>query len=259
MRRHQLWLIRNQPRLDVTATPWCLIDPKIDNLGYTRGKEAWIEHTQKNPHDAVVLANAARFIAVTEPAYAERLLKRAIVADPSNPKWHVQMGSLLIKLGHAEMVTDELDTALGLTSELQKMSVLFDAAEVALEAGKFAKAKDYANAAFDMAHASRDPMRGASIHRAHIIEGRIALAAGSVVVARFHLLEAGNTPIPKPLNAFGPNMTLARELLAKGERQAVARYIELCSTWWQPEDDRLIRWKAEIESTGSLSTAPTDQ
>jgi hypothetical protein len=59
------------------------------------------------------------------------------------------------------------------------------------------------------------------------------------------LLKAGATPGSPQLNSFGPNMALAKELLDKGEREAVLEYFTLCSKFW--DRDELKEWMALVK------------
>ena len=72
--------------------------------------------------------------------------------------------------------------------------------------------------------------------------GLVALRNDDVAKAREQLLEAGKTTGSPLLNSFGPNMTLASELLQKGERDAVLAYFELCRSFWRMGDQRLDSW-----------------
>ena len=44
------------------------------------------------------------------------------------------------------------------------------------------------------------------------------------------------------MNSFGPNMQLAKELLAKGESQVVLEYFNRCQRFWKMGADRLSAW-----------------
>ena len=73
--------------------------------------------------------------------------------------------------------------------------------------------------------------------------------SGDINGAKQHLIKAGQMGSPH-LNSFGPNMLLAKELLEKGEREAVIEYFELCAKFWQMKEDRLERWKSIVEQGG---------
>lgn len=48
------------------------------------------------------------------------------------------------------------------------------------------------------------------------------------------------------LNSFGPNMSLAKELLERGEREVVLEFFELCRTFWECEEGRLDTWSDDV-------------
>lgn len=89
---------------------------------------------------------------------------------------------------------------------------------------------------------------GNAIHKGHLILGRIALRQGDHYQAIEHLLAAGKTPGSPQLDTFGPNMTLAKELLEVGERDAVLAFIKLCQNFWESEfaQDSPYLWSEQI-------------
>ena len=120
-------------------------------------------------------------------------------------------------------------------------------APTALAAGETEKAKTYARDLLEQAAGMRTNWNyGNAIHVANLVLGRIALASGNVTEAKRLLLDAGKSPGSPQLNSFGPNMLLAKELLAKGEREAVIEYFDLCAIFWKPQDGRLSAWKALV-------------
>jgi len=52
------------------------------------------------------------------------------------------------------------------------------------------------------------------------------------------------------MNSFGPNMSLAKDVLEKGERKAVLEYFELCSKFWTMDHGQLEHWKVEVKAGG---------
>lgn len=66
-----------------------------------------------------------------------------------------------------------------------------------------------------------------------------------VALARHHLVEAGRVEGSAPLGSFGPNMSLAAELLERGEKDVVLEYFELCSKFWPSE--KLADWAAMVK------------
>jgi len=88
---------------------------------------------------------------------------------------------------------------------------------------------------------------GNAIHVGHIVLGLLALHHDDdVTTASQELLEAGMTPGSPTLNSFGPDMSLAGELLKKGERDTVLQYFELCRKFWKMGAERLDSWSAAV-------------
>jgi hypothetical protein len=87
---------------------------------------------------------------------------------------------------------------------------------------------------------------GNIVHESHNALGRAALRQGDIAEAKRQLLEAGRTPGSPQLDSYGPDMTLARELLEKGERAAVLEYFELCRRFWKDEAHLLDRWSQAV-------------
>jgi hypothetical protein len=126
----------------------------------------------------------------------------------------------------------------------ERESLLPDLATVALEAGEAAKARGYAEEM--LKSDSQGWNAGNLVHHGHLVLGRIALRDGDTKAAQEHLLAAGKTQGSPQLNSFGPNMTLAKELLEKGERQAVLEYFKLCGNFWKNSD--LEAWTQEVQA-----------
>lgn len=92
----------------------------------------------------------------------------------------------------------------------------------------------------------QDPEYCEAVHQGHILLGRVFLRKGDVTSAARELLAAGRTSRSPTLISFGPNMRLARDLLAAGEREAVLEYLELCGRFWQLGAESLPHWSEEI-------------
>ena len=81
-----------------------------------------------------------------------------------------------------------------------------------------------------------------------MVLGRIAVIDGRIADAGRFLAEAGNTPGSPQLNSFGPNMTLARDLLQRGETVPVLAYFEQVRRFWKMGGERLDAWSAAVEA-----------
>jgi hypothetical protein len=87
---------------------------------------------------------------------------------------------------------------------------------------------------------------GNATHKAHLALGHIALRAGDLPTARKELLTAGDTRGSPQLDTFGPNMTLAKYLLAKGERETVLAYIAKLRGFWKMDGGAIDKWTEMI-------------
>lgn len=89
---------------------------------------------------------------------------------------------------------------------------------------------------------------GNAIHQGNLVIGRVQLADDKMKSAESYLLAASMTPGSPQLNSFGPNMTLAKELLEKQHTSVVIKYINNCLKFWEGTDavDRANTWKKQI-------------
>ena len=143
---------------------------------------------------------------------------------------------------------DQLDEGNRRVFEASTISKLMNAA---FAAGESSKAKDYANKLLLTDYVVNSAERaGEEIHTANIILGRIALKQGDIQRAKEHLDKAGQVSGGATLSSFGPNMSLAKELLEQGEDQVVLRYLDLCGVFWDRGKEDLERWSATIRKGG---------
>ena len=117
-------------------------------------------------------------------------------------------------------------------------------AKAAANPGAMDKAEAYAKELLAAGPSTWDP--GGAIHYGNMVLGRVALSRGDVAKARECLLEAGKTEGSPTLDSFGPNMTLAKELLAKGEKDVVLQYFDLCRKFWKDDRKKLDEWSALV-------------
>jgi len=125
-------------------------------------------------------------------------------------------------------------------------------AKVAFEAGYFDKATAYARELLRMApQFPKNWSYGNAIYYGHFVLGRVALRGGDTHEAASQLVAAGATPGSPQLNSFGPNVTLAKDLLAQGQTQAVLDYLAECKSFWKMDYGKLDEWIGAIRAGGS--------
>jgi tetratricopeptide (TPR) repeat protein len=142
--------------------------------------------------------------------------------------------------GRYAKAVDELEAA---QDDVHRFYALTNAAKAGFEVGKTDEARQYAQALLDLAPRFRDDWNyGNAIHDGHMVMGRVALKTGDTVTAKRELLMAGRTPGSPQLDSFGPNMSLAKDLLEHKETGTVVEYFDLCSKFWKLERGNLRRW-----------------
>ncbi len=123
------------------------------------------------------------------------------------------------------------------------------AAKAAASAGRWESSETWGNEL--LAIAARGKSRdGNAVHDAHVVLGRVALHRGDIDAAKVHLLKAGMTPGSPVLGSFGPNMSLARDLLEAGETETVLQYFDECRGFWVHHRDTLDEWTTIVERGG---------
>ena len=146
--------------------------------------------------------------------------------------------------GRLDKATKELAAA---SSEEKRFYALDDAAKESFEVGKIEDARKFASELLTLAPKFRgDWNYGNAVQDGNLVLGRIALKEGKSDEAKRYLIEAGKSPGSPQMNSFGPNLSLAKDLLDKGERETVLQYFDLCRKFWSLGKDNLDQWTKEI-------------
>jgi len=137
----------------------------------------------------------------------------------------------------------------GANTQEQRFYALGDAAKESFNAGKIEDARNYAQELMRLSPTFQGNWNyGNAVQDVNLVLGRIALKEGHVDEAKRYLLQAGKSPGSPQMNSFGPNMSLAQDLLAKRERDVVLEYFELCRKFWKMENGRLTKWSQEVKA-----------
>lgn len=88
---------------------------------------------------------------------------------------------------------------------------------------------------------------GNAVQDVNLVLGRIAVREGRMEDAKRCLLEAGKSPGSPQMDSFGPNMSLAKDLLEKGEKEVVLDYFESCREFWKMDNGRLDEWSQQVK------------
>jgi Gram-negative bacterial TonB protein C-terminal len=124
-------------------------------------------------------------------------------------------------------------------------------AKAAFAAGDLIKAKALATELLgDAPQYKGDWNYGNAIHDGNMVMGLVALRGGSTATAVQYLQAAGKSPGSPQLGSFGPNMTLAKELIDAGQGAAVVGYFDECRTFWKMGGQKLDDWSAMVRGGG---------
>lgn len=252
---HILWLIEHHP--EAVPHPYADLDPHLDGSVYEKAKALWLGQVKDNPKNTVILGGAAAFCLLHDRTTAEDLYKRAQALEPKNPWWSERLAHLYALDGNSSKADAEKKAAArkaweqmeraqaNTTNELQRFYNLDYLAQMAFNAGEIEKARTYSNEMLQQTTREESGWSyGDAIYRGNLILGRIALREGRIDDAKKHLLEAGKTTGSPVLGSFGPNMSLAKELLEKGEKETVLEFFKLCAKFWKR--DTLDEWTRQV-------------
>ena len=149
----------------------------------------------------------------------------------------------------AEQVLADAEDQIRDADTESRFYALADIAREAMDAGAVDKASSYATELLKMAADNQDDWNyGNAVFTGNMVLGLVALRQGSVAQARLYLLESGKTKGSPQLDSFGPDFTLARELLRQGERDAVVDFLAACKSFWKLGLDRLDQMIAAVKS-----------
>lgn len=134
-------------------------------------------------------------------------------------------------------------------SEEERFYALNEAAKEGFVVGKTEGARKHAEELLNLLPKFRDNWNyGNAIQDGNLVLGRIAVLEGRIDEAKQFLIKSGQSPGSPQMDSFGPNMSLAKDLLEKGETDVVLQYFELCRKFWKMEDGKLDQWSREVKA-----------
>jgi tetratricopeptide (TPR) repeat protein len=130
-----------------------------------------------------------------------------------------------------------------------RFCALDDVAKESFVAGRIEDARKYATELLTLAPDYESNWNyGNAIQDGNLVLGRIAVREGRLEEAKQYLLAAGKSKGSPQMDSFGPNMSLAKDLLEKGERDSVLQYFELCRKFWTMDYGKLDDWRQEVKA-----------
>jgi len=249
---HVMWIIEHQPDSSLARSGFVDLNPHLDGEVYYKARDMWLATAKQRADDPAILGSAARFLLLNDRDSAKRFFLAGARLEPECPDWPRHLAGLVsLHASDKKAAAEALgyyERAMALMDSEDAKAWLSQAVKTAFAAEEFEKAETMAK---ELATTPRDRRDGDAIHHGNLILGRLALRRGELDKAKQHLLAAGRTPGSAVLSSFGPNMTLALELIEKGERQVVLEYFELCARFWKNDDGRLKAWAATVKGGGT--------
>jgi len=253
-----LWFIRNLPDSEILQSiVQVRLHPVIDKQ-FAAAKQLWLDNLDKYKGNATVIGNAVDFFTIPDKPLTEKLINEAAELEPTNPRWPMEFGNLLMmetqranpeaRRDIAARAYEEYSRAYSMSGgDRYKPFILTRLPEAAFEAGDLKHAREWALEILSQAAGNQRPTLLDGVHHAQIVLGRVALVNGDLKEAKERLMLAGQTAGSPALNSFGPNMALAKELLDKGERETVIKYFQECAAFWM-QKDKLDQWTAQVKA-----------
>jgi hypothetical protein len=257
-----IWLVRHHPGSELAGMTASHCGMPRDWVEVEPLRAAWLHAVREHPDDAEVLGHAAQYFLFQDPDQTLALLERARDLQPKNAlrelvlsqHWSFRARFVRVPdphagaraLAHAERAVElEGEEAIGDSMRVNRL-------QCTVTADRWDLAERYAKEMLEWIERQPAWVRsGDSAYHTHRILGHVALRRGDVAAARSHLLRCcsgGSSPV---LGSFGPDFSLAQELLDRGERETVLEFLEQCRTIWTHHTSTVDRLVQEIRSGAS--------
>jgi hypothetical protein len=237
--KHALWLIENAPDAGITGSVFC----RLDEPEATAAARAWDQHLVRRPNEPNILAHAARFFQYSQPKRALELILKAQELAPGGG-WKLEEEDpprdCEVSCSHAET---------NASAERNRLDELRSIIIHAVNNNDRQSAKSAATELLALASTLEGDLScGDATYLGHHTLGCLAVADGDIAEASGRLLSAAGTPGSPVLGSFGPDMTLARALLERGEHSVVLLFLEKCHEFWSMGHGKLEVWTEDVRS-----------
>jgi tetratricopeptide (TPR) repeat protein len=162
--------------------------------------------------------------------------------------WRIIVVSLVVVSIGCGKASDSAGDLSSAKNREERFYALGPAAKQSFNAGKIDEAQKDAEELLKLLPNFPDNWNyGNAVQDGNLVLGRIAIKAGRFDEAKRRLIAAGNSPGSPQMNSFGPNVSLANDLLDQGERDVVLEYFDLCRKFWQLGPDQLDQWTHDVK------------
>jgi hypothetical protein len=169
--------------------------------------------------------------------------------DP-NVEAALQRSYLNLTLEKGEQALSQIKKERSRERDRDRKDLLLKLSKIGLKLGKYDRTRAFATELIlDFGDDPGDFGYGEAAHKGNIVLGRIALAENDIAKAKEHLLIAIRAPLRGEFVWLSDiDLDLARELLAKGEKDAVREYLRLCLSLREREEEWGHLYNTEISA-----------
>lgn len=227
---------------------------------YNQLKVHWLKHVEADQSNPAAIFNAADFFVLNKDFELAFTCVQKLESCSLSESDFFSMAALYEHLSNLSRKADGEITSTELfqkaivwcekaaRSDNEFWSASTELVRLLFEVNRFDQLKDLAAQVLRSADKRMVPAAW-SIHQVNVTLGKVALAEGDLQSAVRHLAASVEIPRdPSLLSVSGPDMTLARALLEKGEKQAVLDFLAECDQFSLSNhaEDLLQEWKDAI-------------
>jgi len=206
-------------------------------LGQVLDSEIFIRPVKKSISTQLQRAfvlGVAGFVAL-QMFYLNGLMKSLNISIASPQEWSQQAYKRALNDLHKAKTEEKRFYALGA------------AAKESFDFGKIDDARNFAQELMALTPKyTNDWNYGNAVQDANLVLGRLAVREGNIAEAKKFLAASGKSNGSPQMNSFGPNLSLALDLLRKGERDAVLEHFMRCRMFWKKDHGKLDLWRSEV-------------
>ena len=252
---HRLWFTKNHPALAMGSIYGYVLHWSIDRFEgaeYEKQKTEWLAQVAAHKADAQVRINAAEFFKrnddfesakqiLTEgvslnaeryeiPLLLTELLDTSLTKLPKDAPAEKRAEALRSIEQYGEIALERIKSNRSYERDHNRNGLLMKLTPVVFELGKLDRAKDLSNELIrEFAQYEGGSKFDDSSHLGNVILGRIALRSGDTALAKRHLIVSLRAPLRQSYASLSQiDLELAKELFAKGEKDAVLEYLQMC-------------------------------
>lgn len=247
---HLIWFLKQAP-----DNPILRNGPGNFPRGNEKVAELWKGLIQNHSDNVDVLENAAEYFKMKDNRLCEALYLKAQSLDPENSHWPESLWLLHTMTGSYEQACTQMQIAMNMEKfPMKRWYMMTYYCDTAFAANMTNESRESAKRVLDSAKEFKWHWNyGNAIFWGNHTLGRVALKEGSVDSAKDFLMRAGRTPGSFLLAQEGPSFALAQDLLDRGEKEVVMRFLKECQRFWPAESVSLKQKIEKIKSGQTVS------